>query len=492
MRAGAGGGGGGPSRTWWERTQATPASSSPTSRRVRPLRDAPDLLGRPRRPRRRPPEVGERPRLPLVGVGIFYREGFFRQTLERRGRQKESYPRSTRRRPGLELEPVAVEVELAGETVTRRIWRARVGDAPPLPARRRSVTDALYGGDRDIGSGRRSCSASAACAPSSALGLEADRLPHERGPRGVPRPRAHPRAASRRAGSPSPRRASSRARRPSSRRTRPCPPGTTSSRRAHAQLLRGHARGLRHRAATSSSGSAAQSRRTDELRDAPLGLRSRPRVNGVSRAARPRVAALWRGVFPDAPSPRSRSAQSRTASTRRTWLGSASCDARAEATRRRPSPTSSAAARAPPRGAASSGAPPGGARPATARRLDGDAEAARQRPRPDGAHDRLRAALRDVQARDPHLPGSRAPRAAPRGPDRPVQLLFAGKAHPRDDAGQGAHRSESASSPRDPRVPRPRRLRRGLRHAARARLVQGVDVWLNNPRRPLEASGRAA
>ena len=33
------------------------------------------------------------------------------------------------------------------------------------------------------------------------------------------------------------------------------------------------------------------------------------------------------------------------------------------------------------------------------------------------------------------------------------------------------------------------RLHRGLRHQRRPPLVQGVDVWLNNPRRPLEASG---
>src|SRR5262249_35656445 len=72
--------------------------------------------------------------------------------------------------------------------------------------------------------------------------------------------------------------------------------------------------------------------------------------------------------------------------------------------------------------------------------------------------------------------------------DRPVQFIFAGKAHPRDHSGkeliaeiiQFTRRSE---------------FRRRLvfledydMNVARY-LVQGVDVWLNNPRRPLEASG---
>jgi starch phosphorylase len=72
--------------------------------------------------------------------------------------------------------------------------------------------------------------------------------------------------------------------------------------------------------------------------------------------------------------------------------------------------------------------------------------------------------------------------------ERPVQLIFAGKAHPRDDPGKLLiQRIASVSS------------RPSFRHKlifledydmALARcLVQGVDVWLNNPIRPQEASG---
>jgi len=73
-------------------------------------------------------------------------------------------------------------------------------------------------------------------------------------------------------------------------------------------------------------------------------------------------------------------------------------------------------------------------------------------------------------------------------PRRPVQLVFAGKAHPADRPGQEVlrHVHEAALAPE---------LRSRVvfvenydinvgRH-----LVQGVDVWLNNPRRPQEASG---
>ena len=72
--------------------------------------------------------------------------------------------------------------------------------------------------------------------------------------------------------------------------------------------------------------------------------------------------------------------------------------------------------------------------------------------------------------------------------DMPVQFIYAGKAHPRDDEGKKLIREIIHAVREDP-----------LRHRvvfledydiAMARyLLQGVDVWLNTPRRPLEASG---
>lgn len=72
--------------------------------------------------------------------------------------------------------------------------------------------------------------------------------------------------------------------------------------------------------------------------------------------------------------------------------------------------------------------------------------------------------------------------------ERPVQLIFAGKAHPRDDAGKDLIRQIYHIS----KLPELRRhvvfLENYDMNVARY-LVQGCDVWLNTPRRPLEASG---
>jgi starch phosphorylase len=73
-------------------------------------------------------------------------------------------------------------------------------------------------------------------------------------------------------------------------------------------------------------------------------------------------------------------------------------------------------------------------------------------------------------------------------PERPVQILFSGKAHPANEAGKDLIRRINELSKED-----------GLRgkvvfvedysmNKARA-LISGVDVWMNTPRRPLEASG---
>jgi starch phosphorylase len=73
-------------------------------------------------------------------------------------------------------------------------------------------------------------------------------------------------------------------------------------------------------------------------------------------------------------------------------------------------------------------------------------------------------------------------------PDRPVQILFAGKAHPQDLPAKEIIRSVIHFAS-DPRV-RDRLVFLEDYDINVARyLVQGVDVWLNNPRRPLEASG---
>ena len=73
-------------------------------------------------------------------------------------------------------------------------------------------------------------------------------------------------------------------------------------------------------------------------------------------------------------------------------------------------------------------------------------------------------------------------------PDRPVQLIVAGKAHPADQEGQ-ALVQQWVRFVRRPAV-RPHAVFLGdYDMKLTERLVQGVDVWLNTPRRPWEASG---
>jgi starch phosphorylase len=101
--------------------------------------------------------------VPLVGIGLFYRRGYFRQRLDENDRQVERYPRLDPSRLPLELVPMAPVIELADDSgnlvpVRLAVWRARVGRVSLylLDTKiegnadwARAVTDILYGGDRE-------------------------------------------------------------------------------------------------------------------------------------------------------------------------------------------------------------------------------------------------------------------------------------------------------------------------------------------------------
>jgi starch phosphorylase len=87
--------------------------------------------------------------LPLVGVGLLYRGGYFAQGLSDAGRQTEDYQAVDPEAAGLVREPVSVQVELAGETVTAAVWRYDVGSVPLYLLEVGLLTDALYSGDRE-------------------------------------------------------------------------------------------------------------------------------------------------------------------------------------------------------------------------------------------------------------------------------------------------------------------------------------------------------
>ncbi|MGW5384265.1 alpha-glucan family phosphorylase [Nocardia sp. NPDC003963] len=102
--------------------------------------------------------------LPLIAVGLLYRSGYFRQSLTADGWQAERYPALDPQGLPLRLltadsSPVLVHVAMPGRRVlTARVWIAQVGRVPLLlldsdiaandPALR-SVTDRLYGGDQE-------------------------------------------------------------------------------------------------------------------------------------------------------------------------------------------------------------------------------------------------------------------------------------------------------------------------------------------------------
>ncbi|MDZ7780816.1 MAG: alpha-glucan family phosphorylase [Gemmatimonadota bacterium] len=73
-------------------------------------------------------------------------------------------------------------------------------------------------------------------------------------------------------------------------------------------------------------------------------------------------------------------------------------------------------------------------------------------------------------------------------PRRPVQLVFAGKAHPADDTAKRVLQKVWQAT-RDPRYEGRIAFMEDYELHVAHRLVQGVDVWLNTPRAPMEASG---
>lgn len=96
-------------------------------------------------------------RAPLVGVGVFYRHGYFTQAIAE-GEQTETYPVVTPEGIGAHDTGTVVEIPLPGRTVEARVWRIDVGRIPLLVLDTdldtnsdgdRLIGDCLYGGDRE-------------------------------------------------------------------------------------------------------------------------------------------------------------------------------------------------------------------------------------------------------------------------------------------------------------------------------------------------------
>ena len=103
--------------------------------------------------------------VPLVGIGLFYGQGYFRQRLDRNGWQREEYLSSdTTQMPmepaiGENGEPVTVQLETRGGVIAAKVWRVRVGRCDLLlldsnvegnSPEDRDLTARLYGGDARV------------------------------------------------------------------------------------------------------------------------------------------------------------------------------------------------------------------------------------------------------------------------------------------------------------------------------------------------------
>lgn len=103
--------------------------------------------------------------LPMVGIGILYRQGYFHQRIDASGYQHEYwYGTDPDRRPAAKItddygEPITVKVPIWGEEVKVHVWRVDVGRVPlflldtELPEntpRQRFITARLYDGNRQI------------------------------------------------------------------------------------------------------------------------------------------------------------------------------------------------------------------------------------------------------------------------------------------------------------------------------------------------------
>jgi starch phosphorylase len=439
--------------------------------------------------------------IPLVAVGLFYREGYFRQDVGDAG-QAERYPRNHPEQIGAapalapDGTPVEVSVDLAGTAVAARVWRLDVGSVPLYlldtdveanPPEFRAVTARLYGGDREnrirqelvLGVGGVRALRALGLAPTvfhlnegHSVFLQLERI-RELMAAGTPRQAAM-----------------ERVRRSSVFTTHtPVPAGNEVF---DDDLARRHLRD----AATALGLTPAQMMAMGKVDGepgfglTPLALRTCARANGVSRLHGEVSREMWRGLFPSARADEVPIGYVTNGVHVPTWLGGGLSGLLRAAGARPGDPFDEAFGRAADipdeelwlvhrdrvahlvevanaRGAVAGATP----------RLDPDALTI-------GFSRRFATYKRaGLLFRDP-----RRLAALLGDPRRPVQVVLAGKAHPADRDGKGVLRlvtrfaADPAMAGRIVFVP-------DYDMEVGAAIMQGSDVWLNTPLRPMEASG---
>jgi glycogen phosphorylase len=426
--------------------------------------------------------------VPLVGIGLFYRRGYFQQRLDADDRQTEHYPLTDTTRLPLELVPMAPTVELAedGELVSVRlgVWRARVGrvslyllDTHVEGNPDWAVTDTLYGGDRAnrlrqeivLGIGGVRVLRALGLDPTvfhlneghSAL-LQLERLRELVETQGL-----------------SPEEALERLRASTVFTTHT--PVAAGNEVFDPELVRRSLGGLVERCGLSWDEFAALGKVEPEDKGfglTPFALRTSQHANGVSELHGAVSREMWHGLWPDRRVDQVPITSITNGVHQRTWL----------------SPE--------------------------LERLLGDTDPQFPRARELGAEElwnahrgakgrllEFVARTRGVRELDPNvltigfarrfatykrasLLFSRTERLAQllADADRPIQVLVAGKAHPADEAGKDVIR-QVVDFAREPSAAGRVVFLEDYEMTLARRLVQGVDLWLNTPRRPFEASG---
>ncbi len=459
--------------------------------------------------------------IPLVGIGLFYGQGYFRQHLDRNGWQQEAYlPTDINQLPmepaiGTKGEPVTVQIETRSGAIRARVWRMKVGRRDLLlldsnvegnAPEDRELTSRLYGGDGRVRIRQELLLGVGGFRALKAMGITPGVLHLNEGhsgfalleaihnrmtEEGISFEQALPRVA----------------REVVFTTHTPVPAGHD---RFHAGLMEEHLGPLREQLhlshdALMSLGRENPGNSQEEFCMTVLGLRVSRRANAVSALHGEVSRAMWTGLYPGRPedaipighitngvhaptwlAPQMFRLYGRhlgpgwheRAGDARTWEGIENVEdgelwethlslksRLLEFVRRR------AAEQATRRGE-----PPEVAQKLS-RALSPDALTIGFARR-FATYKRADLILFDVEKLAQMV----------NDPKRPVQFVFAGKAHPRDEPGKRVLQ-QIAGLARDRQFADKFVFVEDYDINVGRFFVQGVDVWLNNPRRPLEASG---
>ncbi len=457
--------------------------------------------------------------LPFVAVGLLYRHGYFQQTLDAEGQQQHTYPDYDFTR--LPLRPIAgrrgrearVTVRFPGRDVHAKLWLAQVGrvplvlldtDIPENHPADRPISNQLYVGGREMRLAQEVLLGVGGVKALRVLGFEPD-VWHLNEGHSAFLQLERLRELVKEEGL-DPTQARERLRRDAVFTTHtPVPAGNEQF---DAGLIRKYFSAWCHEVGTSEADllELGRARPEDESFNlTALAIRTASRVNGVSRLNAEVVSRMWRPLFPHVASDDQPIRAVTNGVHARTWMGPEI----QSLLRRHLSPDWEAALLAPEAWRQALEIPDDelwAVHQAQKERLGRFTRSRllEQLARHGAAPDELRSvdALFDPRAltlgfarrfatyKRARLIFSDLGRleALVSDPQRPVQLIYAGKAHPADRPGQEIVQRIFELSRSETFAGKVIFLENYDMRMGRM-LVQGVDVWLNTPRRPMEASG---